>query len=144
MFKNLSDFSAKRNGWNVLGFYIVYVLLGGLLCGLVSGLLASMYCVYEPQMCSNGRGAEAGYKIGQLWGPIVGFLFTLFMGCAVVSGKKLWNSAVAVLLYIVSVLTAWPFGVIIAFIFVAIISTFDNGSSAKNEKQKPEDNTPFE
>ena len=143
MFKNLFDFSAKRNGWNALGFYIVYVLAGGVLCGLASAFMAAWYCVYEPQACSDG-GAETGYKIGRLWGPIIGFLFTLFMGCAVVSGKKLWNSVPSVLLYIASVLSAWPFGVIIAFIFVAIISTFDNVNSQKIEDRNGEENPPLE
>lgn len=138
MFKNLFDFSVKRSGLNALGFYIVYVLIGGLLCGLVSALLATFYCLMKPQACIADD-SSIGTNIGRLWGPIIGFLFTVFIGASIVTCKKLWKSVPAVLLYIASIFIALPCGLIFTLILVSIITTFDNGSSAAAEQNPPQE-----
>ncbi len=126
MFKNLFDLSVKRSGLNALGFYIVYVLIGGIIAGAFCGMLAVGYCFFNTKACEV-NGAAIGTKIGQIWGPILGAIFSVSIGCAILTCKKLWNSVVAVLLFILAVPLSYIFGCLGAFILISIISTFENG-----------------
>ena len=126
MFKNLFDLSVKRSGLNALGFYIVYVLVGGLLAGLFCAVISISYCKFNEVACGV-NGIAIGTKIGHIWGPIFGMIFSSSVGCAVMTCKKLWNSVLAILLFILAVPLSYLIGCIGAFIFISIISTFENG-----------------
>lgn len=126
MFKDLFDLSVKRRWLNALGFYIVYVLLGGLIAGLFCAVIAMIYCTFNGDACEV-NGSAIGTRIGQSWGPIFGMIFSSSVGFAVVTCKRLWNSVVAILLFILAVPLSYIIGYLGAFIFISIISTFENG-----------------
>lgn len=134
MFKNLFDLSVKRSGLNAFGFYIVYVLLGGLFCGLFCAALAVVYCTLNQTVCS-ANGAEVGLHIGKTFGVFCAGLFTLALGIALLTMKKLWKSVPAVLLFLASLPASLVFGCIVSMILLAIITTFGDKIDMKDNEE---------
>lgn len=119
MFKNLFNLEFKRSKSQAVGFYIVYVLMGLLLAGLV-GIIAT---IIFPD--ANGI----------MIGGIIGAIYTLFIYFSSYHLKNL-HSKYLILLGLTAGVLAFLFGIIISFIVVAYITT--KGDSLVNEFESDE------
>jgi len=106
MFNNLFNLGYKRSTSQAFGFYIVYVLIGLLLAGLIGLIAAIIY----PDV--NGL----------MLGGIIGASYTLFVYFYSYYLKKL-NSIYLIFLGLAVGVLAYLIGIIISFIVVAYLTT---------------------
>ena len=115
MFKELMNFKYKRTGMQAIGFYIVFFLICALLGGIVSGLLqAGSSADFQTQ-------AAVGIKIGSY----VAIIYCTILSLVMLIVKKLYKSALAVVLFLLTILGVMLMGGLLGCIFPAILSTFE-------------------
>lgn len=112
MFKKLSDFSYKRKGWEILGFYLAYFVLS-LVIGGIAGALSS-YIV-------GAQTFDQGYASGIKAGMYVAPLFVIVLTVLVIRAKKAINFG-SILLGLLGILTTFVGGTLLGLIFVSILS----------------------
>ena len=115
MFKELMNFKYKRTGVQALGFYIVFLLIGALLGGVVSGLL---------QTGSNAD-FQTQYNIGIKIGSYVAIIYCTILSLIMLIAKKLYKSAQAIVLFLLTILGAMVMACLLGCVFPAILSTFE-------------------
>lgn len=125
MFKNLFDLSVKRTAKQAFGFYLVYMILGGLLCGIFSALIGGI-------LFPNAQTFYEGFRIGLFLGPIFAVLIGGAVAVLMISLKKLWKDYVAIMLFVISLPLLFWGGTLCGMIPVAVITTLGNDMS--NEK----------
>lgn len=125
MFKNLFDFSLKRNFNQALGFYIAYFVMGMLISGILSGVIGHVMFAYGYPGIDTFQG---GYKLGLRIGAISALIFCSFLSVVMLKQKGLFNNFKAVLLALTSVFLSMVGSALFGLIPVAILSTMKSGS----------------
>lgn len=115
MFKNLLNFEYKRSGVELLGFYLFYIIVT---C-LIGGILAGVYA-----MVVNAD-AETGRAIGFKMGRIASLVLCTGISVLLIYYKKLYKSALALLLFLFTILASLLSGGLFALVFSTILSSFD-------------------
>ena len=115
MFNNLMDFKYKRNGLQALGFYIVFFIIGVLLGGVVSGLIQfNSSADFQTQL-------NLGIKIG----AYVALVYFTLLAFTIIIVKKIYKSALAIILFLLTIIGTMLIGGSLGCIFPAILSTFE-------------------
>lgn len=112
MFNKLSDFSYRRTKTQALGFYLAYLLLGMVVAGLSSGLLASVFLIDQSQAF------EFGLQVGQ----VVIIFYTLALGGLLMRQKKLITFSSVLLVLVAGVLSIVGGG-LLGLIPLAVLTT---------------------
>ncbi len=115
MFKELMNFKYKRTGVQAIGFYIVFFIICVLLGGILSALL-QINSTADPKVIY-----ENGLRIGSCTAIV--YCATLSLTILVV--KKLYKSALAIILFLLTFVGAILMGGLLGCIFPAILSTFE-------------------
>lgn len=143
MFKNLFDLSVKRTGKEALGFYIAYFAMALVICILILIALPLFYCMFHEEAC-KADGYNIGRHIGKITGVVFVLIFNLVLGYLIISAKRLWRSVPAVILYVVSLPLGVIGGMILSFIAISALTTFDNNTAQPEtcdiEEKKDDEN----
>jgi membrane protease YdiL (CAAX protease family) len=114
MFKNLTDFSYKRDWKAAIGFYLAYFLLG-LILGAIGGGLAGIQ--------SGSTTFDQGYSQGVGVGAVIGVVYCLVIACLLLVKKKLYKNFGYILLGLLSGVLALFGGSLLGLIIPAIMTT---------------------
>ena len=109
------NFKYKRTGVQAIGFYIVYFIIGVLLAGVISWLLQA----------GSDRDFQTAYNIGVRIGVYVAIVYCTLLSLVILIAKKLYTKAMAVILFILSIIGALLMSNLLGCIFPAILSTFE-------------------
>lgn len=115
MFKNLFNLSVNRKGAEIVGFYIVYSIIGALAGGLICGMILSI-------MYPDVKTFEESSKIAIIYTPSVAILYGVILSLYIIWSKRIFNSFHAVLLTIIAVPLLYFGGLIIGMIPVSFIT----------------------
>lgn len=107
MFKNLANFSYKRNWKEAIGFYVAYTFVGLIVGGIVSGLAGSL------QLYSTG--ADKPIDVGLLaLGDVLAIIYSLIISFMVLIQRKLHKNfgwiILALMSGIIALLGGWLLG----------------------------------
>lgn len=141
MFKNLFDLSIKRTGKEALGFYLAYFGIALVMCLLILIALPIFYCLLNEEAC-KADAYNIGRQIGKITGLVFVLVFNLSIGAGILTAKRLWSSVPAVVLYVISLPLGVLGGMILSFIPISVITTFDNKEtkcSLSNIEEKKDD-----
>lgn len=108
MFKNLTNFAHKRNGWEVLGFYLAYLLL----IIVVALLLGAAVALLDFD-------TEVAFRLGNAFAIII----CLVLSFMVLKQKKLTGNFGLILVALLSGVLAFIGGGILGLIPVAFLTT---------------------
>ena len=129
MFKNLFVLDINRTKLQAFGFYIVYVILGLAISGLVCGALARI-------LLGNSNDVQAGIQIGLKYGAMIASLYALISGLWIIFSKKIFTNIGALIFLIIGTLCSYLFGAILGYIFIAALTTFE---SKRETCENPQD-----
>jgi hypothetical protein len=113
MFDNLLVFSFERSGKQALAWYICFLLLGGLLGGVVSGVTTAFF--------SQPGDYATGFKQGIGIGAKVSLLFDLVIGIALIASRE--KNLLNIFLLLLSVCLALVAGALGGLIPLAFLTT---------------------
>src|SRR3989344_3677755 len=103
MFKNLTDFSYKRNWKEAVGFYLAFFVLLIIISVLLSGMLVVM-------------GLIDGFEEGSRFGTIMAVIFCSIISILLLKKKKLLNNFGYIILSLIG-------GALLGLIIPAFITT---------------------
>jgi len=120
MFKNLTNFSYKRNWKDAIGFYLAYLLLAVIL-GMIAGGLTGILMPSNATTFSQGfnQGLHQGVQIG----TIVAVIYCLIISGLLLWQKKLYKNFGFILLALLSAFLAVFGASLLGLIIPAIITT---------------------
>lgn len=113
MFKNLTDFSYKRNWQEAIGFYLAYLLLGMVLAGIAGALTGIL---------SGANTFSRGFNQGLGVGATISVVFSLIISGLLLKEKKLFRNFGYVLLILLGGILAVG-GLLLGLVIPAFIST---------------------
>lgn len=122
MFKDLFNLEKKRVKGEVFGFYLFYMILGGIIAGFGSGMIGRI-------ILGSNASFEEGFKLGKLIGPIIGSLYAFILSLYIIINKNIFKNFKAIILLILSVVLTGSMGGLIGFIPVSIITTIEPNKS---------------
>ena len=130
MFSKMFDLSVKRTPLQALGFYIVYFLIGILIA--IFGLFASgmIGCLFNLEACT-AEPVEYGHKIGLVAGFVIALLYDIVIASVLLSVKRLWTNAGALVLFLISMPLSIIGGIFIALIPITVLTTFESNCKAE-------------
>lgn len=114
MFKNFFDLKKNRTLSNSFIFYIENVILCFFICFFICSFLAIIYQLHQHSiqyysMISIGRS--------------ISMLYCLIIALCILKKKKLYKNIIGIILLIISTLTIYFFGTIIALIPISLLTT---------------------
>lgn len=115
MFQELINFKYKRTRKQAFGFYIFYLIIGGLLGGIISALA----------QLNSGADAQTQFNLGLKIGFVVSIIFCPVLSLLQLINKKLHKSALAILLFLLTFVCTILMGSLLGCVCPAILSTFD-------------------
>lgn len=118
MFKDLFNLEKKRVKGEVFGFYLFYMILGGIIAGLGSGMIGRLFL-------GTNASFEEGFKLGKLIGPIVGSLYAFILSLYIIINKNIFKNFKAIVLLILSVVLFGSLGGLIGLIPTSILTTIE-------------------
>lgn len=118
MFKDLTNFSIKRDFKKAVGFYIAYLILGFLLGALFGVLIGLIYPYNE--------------DLPYLVGTVVGTIYCIVLYFIIYFKKKLSSFRYVILGVIAAVINLF-LGNIASLLFVAFLTTRANNSEITDE-----------
>lgn len=122
MFKDLFNLEKKRVKGEVFGFYLFYMILGGIIAGLGSGMIGRLFL-------GTNASFEEGFKLGKLIGPIVGSLYAFILSLYIIINKNIFKNFKAIVLLILSVVLFGSLGGLIGLIPTSILTTIEPNKS---------------
>lgn len=115
MLNRLGDFSANRNFWEALLFYLVYGAAGVFLCGVITSIIVQFGAKTWTGDIKN---------FAMIIAPIVAGIYTFLIAICVILSKHLIKDALAILCAIVGAFASTSLGLIFGFVPVAALSAF--------------------
>ena len=115
MFKNMFDLSFTRKGFEVLGFYITYLILGTIIAGIICGLLIAFI---HPEI----KSVEDATYLAIKYAPVLAMLYGVGLSISIISAKNAFNSFNAVILTIIAVPLLFFGGLSLGLIPVSFIT----------------------
>lgn len=125
MFKNLTDFSYKRNRKEAFGFYFAYVFLAMIIGGVLGALLSTTSDAKTFQ-----EGIDAGLESNVV--PVVTILYVTLISVLVFLKRKLHRSFRYIVLIVLNCFFAFLGGAILGLILPAFMTTRDIHSKEGN------------
>jgi hypothetical protein len=116
MFNRLTDFSYKRTGKEAFGFYLFYVLVTIILCGIVGGIAAAF---------GSAGNFQEGFVQGMKIGPYVSGLICFVISSLLLVRKNLLKPYYFLLLPLVSGLLGFAIGCFFGLIVPAYLTKKD-------------------
>ena len=107
MFKEFMNFEYKRNATEAIGFYIVHFLIMELIV---------IITVNAMHIDSFNMGLKIGAYISGIYFTLLSFMILLI--------KRLYTSALAIILFLLTIIGAIYFGGLASCLFSTILSTF--------------------
>ena len=114
MFKNLTNFSYKRNWKEAIGFYLAYFIVG-LILGGIGGALSSIQ--------SGATTFSEGFSSGLGVGAMVAIVYCLVVAILVLAQRKLYKNFGYVILALLSAILAAFGGSLLGLIIPAFMTT---------------------
>ncbi len=114
MFKNLVDFSYKRNWKEAIGFYIAWVVVILLGAGLAGGIAG----IFLPSLIKTNA-----FSVGYTIGNIIGFLACVSFASLISKEKQILKDYSIILLIILTGIVAILLGGIAGMIIPAYLTT---------------------
>lgn len=114
MFKNLTDFSYKRNWKGAIGFYLAYFIVC-LMLGGIGGALVGI----QSEVTTFEEGFESGLGVGVM----VAIVYSLAIALLVLVKKKLYKNFGYVILALLSGVLAIFGGALLGLIIPAFMTT---------------------
>ena len=114
MFKNLTNFSYKRNWKEAVGFYLAYFLVG-LILGGIGGALSGIQ--------SGASTFDEGFRSSLGVGAMVAIVYCLIIACLVLAQRKLYKNFGYVILALLSAVLAAFGGLLWGLIIPAFMTT---------------------
>jgi len=114
MFKNLTNFSYKRNWKEAIGFYLSYLLLFIILGVIISVLI---------DILSGANTFDQGLNIGLKVGMITSIIFCVITSGLLLKEKKLFKNFWYIFLVLLSGILAYFGGSLFGLIIPAFITT---------------------
>lgn len=114
MFKELTNFSHKRNWKEAVGFYLAYLLVG-LILGAIGGGLVGI----QSDATTFNEGFNASLEIG----AIIGTIYSLAITFAILIKRKLYKNFGLIVLALLSGLLAVFGGLLFALLIPAFLTT---------------------
>lgn len=130
MFNNLFDFGFKRNWKQAIGFYLVFLVIGFVICALAGGLagvIVSFLNVANVQ--------ESAAKYGMISGVGTALIFSYVLLIGVLKKKNKLISLYSVLLILPALLVPFS-GLLFILIIVSILTTLE----IRNNESQPTNN----
>ena len=115
MFKNLMDFGYQRTAKEAFGFYLAYLLLIAVVCGVLSGLIGFV-------VADSGTFAE-GFKKGVRIGAPIAVCIVLTISFTILAKKKRLSHFGYLLLALLSGALSLLGGGLLGLIPVAVLTT---------------------
>ena len=115
MLSKLGDFSAKRNFWEALLFYIVYGAAGVFLCGVITSMIVQLGV-------KNWNGDVK--SMAMFIAPLVAGIYTFIIAAGVIVSKRLGKDALAILCAVVGAFASTSLGLVFGFVPIAALSAF--------------------
>ena len=126
MFKNLTDFSYKRNFLQGVGFYLAYFLLAFFISGIIGSLLGMAF------------GPDKLRQIAIATGTVIALILCLTLFVMIIRAKKIFPSFGTILLLLATIFFALTGSSLLGLIPVSILSTFEPKEIKKEEKENKE------
>lgn len=125
--KNIFDLTNKKSGKEAFLFYIITVIICGVLAGILSAIIAT---IFYP----DAKTFEEGRRIGMFYGPRIAMIYCFIFSLLAVYKKSLGASILPLLLVIISPVVGFVFGGVCGMIPAAIITTMESKNlSLKND-----------
>ena len=115
MIKKLGDWTAERNFWECLSFYLIYGAAGVFVCGVLTAWSASWI---------NFSSIEQVRIFSLRVAPVLAGIYTLAVAVLIIVRKRIGKDMLAVLCALVGTLASMSLGLILGFIPVAFLSCF--------------------
>lgn len=135
--KNVFDLTNKKSVKEAFLFYIITVIICGVLAGVLSAIIAT---IFYP----DAKTFEEGRRIGMFYGPRIAMIYCFAFALFAVIKKSLGTTILPLLLVIISPVLGFVFGGFGGMIPATIITTIENKnlSSKNDEKNTQEDVNP--
>ena len=117
--KNIFNFSVRRPFLGAVIFYIFYMVLVALLCGVLSGLICAIFY-------TDAKTFQEGFSVGLFWGPRLAVILGGFVAICVLTVRRLWISPVALILFLVSLPLFFLGGTFVGMLPVAVLTMLKN------------------
>lgn len=114
------NFEKKRTFGGALLVTFVYLIIGGLLGGIIAGVL---------QMGNATASFEEGMSKGMQIGAYVSVVYVSILAFAIIKKKSIFNNFWAIFCGLISVIGALLAGCLGAFIPLTILSMFENNNN---------------
>ena len=121
MFKNLFNLSVKRSGFEILGFYIFYSLIGALVAGVICGVAIA---ILHPEV----RTVEDATAFAIKYAPIMAIFYGLILGFIIIKFRNLFSSFRAISLVILSVPLLYFCGLSLGLIPISFLTGIETTS----------------
>lgn len=115
MKKRITDLDLKRSWLEAMTFYIIYLIIGVVISSVLGAVAGSLF----------NDSIQAGIKSGVVFAGI----YTAFLYVQVYRKKKIKSKAL-IILGAVATIIGFFYGMLVSLIFVAIITTRENGRQA--------------
>jgi len=119
MKRRITDLDMKRSWLQAITFYIIYLILGLLISGGIGAIVGSI----------SGDGIQAGMRSGVVFGGV----YTAYLYYNVYKKKKM-NSKVFIIFGVIGVIIGFFYGMTVSIVFVAVLTTRENGGSFDNNE----------
>lgn len=116
MFKNITDLATTRSITQALGFFLIYTIV---LVGL------STFMGHYLHLFGVVEGTISGFFEGGHLHTLIGTGWTLILSSMILSGKKLTNDMMSVVIALVGVYLAYTVNVMLGMVVVAYLTTLD-------------------
>ena len=118
MFNHITNLAHLRSITQALGFFLFYTVL---LVGL------STFLGHYMGVLGMVDGTVGTFFEGSHWHTLIGAGWTLFLSSMILSGKKLTNDMMAVIVSIVGVYLSYKVDVVLGMVVVSYLTTLENG-----------------
>ena len=122
MFKNLTSFSYKRNWKEAVGFYLVYLILGVILSGIIAGIIGPIILLGFRNL-DISQAKSQGFATGQQIGTYTIIMFVLIISGLLLKSKKLFKNFWYLVLALLGVILTVFGGLLLGLIIPAFITT---------------------
>ncbi len=125
MFKNIANFSYRRNGKEAFGFYLAYLFFTMLLGGLAGGIYEIIHRS-SIRSLNFKEGFVEGFKAGIPIGHLASVLFLIVLSIIILKQKRLLRHYGFLVLAIGSGIATILIGSIVGLIPLAFLTTREN------------------
>lgn len=130
MFKELTNFSYKRNLFEAIGFYIAYSLLSLILAEIAVAIFMNLNYIFGDffkisQQANFIDSVKNGFQLGIIIGHFFYTIYCLILSLEIICKKHLGKNFIAITLSLLSLLFVYFGGALLGLIPITILSSMD-------------------